>query len=147
MRGTPLNAAHALGMTPSPAAAQIAPAPQHEVPAPFPSADEHLAHVTLENAKRLYGQPLPQPVTDRLVRELREIAAAEASAHLLASADLFALAARDGVIPSMARGSTAGSLTAFCLGLTQFDPLESDRLLERYLATDHPEGRRPLPEW
>src|SRR5439155_19650282 len=84
-------------------------------------------------ARRRYGDPVPPEVEQRLQYELDVIARTGYAGYFLIVYD-FIKAAKDRGIPvGPGRGSAAGSLVAYALGITSIDPLKFDLLFERFL--------------
>ncbi len=111
---------------------------KYHLPA-FPLPDDHaeeneyLEHLVREGARRRYGDPLPTPVRERLDYELGVIKGTGYAGYFLIVQD-FIRWARDHDIPvGPGRGSAAGSLVAYSLGITNLNPLEHDLLFERFL--------------
>jgi DNA polymerase-3 subunit alpha len=93
----------------------------------------YLEHLAREGAKSRYGEALPQEVRDRLDYELDVIKGTGYAGYFLITAD-FIQWARDHDIPvGPGRGSAAGSLVAYAMGITNLDPLAFDLLFERFL--------------
>lgn len=91
-----------------------------------------LRHLTYEGAKRRY-ETLTDEITERLDFELETIANTGYPGYFLIVQD-FCNAARDmGVSVGPGRGSAAGSAVAYCIGITNVDPIEYDLLFERFL--------------
>ena len=102
-------------------------------PAGFDSEDALLEHLAIEGTKRRYGAEFGKVVQDRLDYELGVIKKAGYSGYFLIVGD-FIQAARDRGIPvGPGRGSAAGSLVSYALGITDVDPLKFDLLFERFL--------------
>ncbi|HEU4588575.1 MAG TPA: DNA polymerase III subunit alpha [Gemmatimonadales bacterium] len=102
-------------------------------PAEYRTDEELLQHLATEGAKARYGDPLPANVQERLDYELGVINKAGYAGYFLIVQD-FIRAARDRGIPvGPGRGSAAGSLVAYGLGITNVDPLKFDLLFERFL--------------
>ncbi|HEU4648082.1 MAG TPA: DNA polymerase III subunit alpha, partial [Gemmatimonadales bacterium] len=102
-------------------------------PAEYQTDEELLQHLATEGAKARYGDPLPANVQERLDYELGVINTAGYAGYFLIVQD-FIRAARDRGIPvGPGRGSAAGSLVAYGLGITNVDPLKFDLLFERFL--------------
>jgi DNA polymerase-3 subunit alpha len=107
--------------------------PQYPRPAEFASDDELLVHLARAGARDRYGDPLPPAVESRLQYELDVITHTGYAGYFLIVYD-FVKAARDRGIPvGPGRGSAAGSLVAYALGITKIDPLKFDLLFERFL--------------
>ena len=111
---------------------------QYRVPAfPLPSGveseNELLIRLAEEGARERYGDPLPAHVRERLDYELGVITKTGYAGYFLIVAD-FIKAAREKDIPvGPGRGSSAGSLVAYALKITNIDPLKFDLLFERFL--------------
>ncbi len=107
--------------------------PQYPRPAEFASDGDFLVHLARAGALARYGDPLPPAVEQRLQYELDVIASTGYAGYFLIVYD-FIKAARDRGIPvGPGRGSAAGSLVAYALGITKIDPLKFDLLFERFL--------------
>ncbi len=111
---------------------------KYHLPA-FPLPSEHsdenayLEHLALEGAKERYGNPLPPAVQERFDYEIGVIKGTGYAGYFLITQD-FIRWARDHDIPvGPGRGSAAGSLVAYALGITNLDPLAHDLLFERFL--------------
>ena len=98
---------------------------------------DYLAHLTLERAKARYGDPLSDEVAERLKFELHIMKTMGFPGYFLIVQD-FICAAREQLDVSVGpgRGSAAGSAVAYCLGITQIDPIKYDLLFERFLNPD-----------
>lgn len=98
---------------------------------------DYLSLLTHEGAKRLYGEPLSPEVEDRIRFELHVMKTMGFPGYFLIVQD-FINAARDelNVMVGPGRGSAAGSVVAYCLGITKIDPLQYDLLFERFLNPD-----------
>ena len=107
--------------------------PSFPLPEGATSENSLLVKLSTEGAKARYGDPLPPAVKERLDYELEVITRAAYAGYLLIVAD-FIQAARDRGIPvGPGRGSAAGSLACYALGITDVDPLVYDLLFERFL--------------
>ena len=107
--------------------------PSFPLPSGAISENDLLVSLSTAGAKTRYGDPLPDQVAERLSYELGVITKADYAGYLLIVAD-FIQAARDRGIPvGPGRGSAAGSLVAYALGITDVDPLTYDLLFERFL--------------
>ncbi|NBC16885.1 MAG: DNA polymerase III subunit alpha [Bacteroidetes bacterium] len=107
--------------------------PHYPIPPEFgDDMDAYLRHMVFERAKQRYPG-MPQQVEDRLEYELGVIEDMEYAGYFLIVQD-FTTAARElDVSVGPGRGSAAGSAVAYCLGITNVDPLAYDLLFERFL--------------
>jgi DNA polymerase-3 subunit alpha len=102
---------------------------------------DYLAKLAYEGAQRIYGTSdksnLPAEVEDRIRFELHVMKTMGFPGYFLIVQD-FINSARDklGVMVGPGRGSAAGSVVAYCLGITKIDPLKYDLLFERFLNPD-----------
>ena len=98
---------------------------------------DYLAKLSYEGAKRRYGDPIPEEVEERVKFELHIMKTMGFPGYFLIVQD-FINSARDelGVMVGPGRGSAAGSVVAYCLGITKIDPLKYDLLFERFLNPD-----------
>ena len=98
---------------------------------------DYLAKLAYEGAARRYGTPLPKEVDDRVRFELHIMKTMGFPGYFLIVQD-FINSARDelDVMVGPGRGSAAGSVLAYCLGITKIDPLKYDLLFERFLNPD-----------
>ncbi|HLS11850.1 MAG TPA: DNA polymerase III subunit alpha [Flavobacteriaceae bacterium] len=92
----------------------------------------YLRHLTYEGAERRYGEITPK-IKERLDFELDVIANTGYPGYFLIVQDLIAEARRMGVSVGPGRGSAAGSAVAYCLKITNIDPIEYNLLFERFL--------------
>ena len=99
--------------------------------------DAYLEYLSFAKAKQIYGESLSEDVTDRLNFELQIIKQRRASGYFLFLQDVVNTAQSElGVWVGPGRGSTAGSLVCYCLGITKIDPLKHDLLFERFLSIE-----------
>ena len=98
---------------------------------------DYLAKLAYEGARRRYGSDLPAEVDDRIRFELHIMKTMGFPGYFLIVQD-FINSARDelDVMVGPGRGSAAGSVVAYCLGITKIDPLKYDLLFERFLNPD-----------
>ena len=98
---------------------------------------DYLAKLAYDGAHRIYGDPLSQEVEERIRFELHIMKTMGFPGYFLIVQD-FINSARDelGVMVGPGRGSAAGSVVAYCLGITKIDPLKYDLLFERFLNPD-----------
>ena len=100
--------------------------------------NNYLEYLSFSKANQIYGESLPEDVSDRLKFELQIIKQRGASGYFLFLQDVVNTAqSKLGVWVGPGRGSAAGSLVCYCLGITKIDPLKHDLLFERFL---NPEG-------
>jgi len=98
---------------------------------------DYLAKLAYEGAKRLYGDPLPDNVCEHIKFELHTMKTMGFPGYFLIVQDFINAARNDlGVWVGPGRGSAAGSVVAYCLGITRIDPLKYDLLFERFLNPD-----------
>ncbi len=98
---------------------------------------DYLGKLAYEGAHRIYGEELSKEVDDRIRFELHIMQTMGLPGYFLIVQD-FINSARDelGVMVGPGRGSAAGSVVAYCLGITKIDPLKYDLLFERFLNPD-----------
>ena len=98
---------------------------------------DYLAKLAHDGAKQLYGDPIPEDVEKAITFELHVMKTMGFPGYFLIVQD-FINAARNelNVMGGPGRGSAAGSVVAYCLGITRIDPLKYDLLFERFLNPD-----------
>lgn len=133
--------------------------PPVSIPEGFKNDTDYLEHQTYTKAKVIYGVPLPEEVDDRLQFELEIIKKNGAERYFLFIQDVVNYAEKElGALVGPGRGTSAGSLVAYCLGITKIDPLKHDLLFERFMCPDRQmlpdidldfdeEGRSHVIEW
>lgn len=106
-----------------------------EFPLPEEHSDEadYLEHLALEGAKERYGDPLPPVAQERFDYEMGVIKGTGYAGYFLITQDFIRWAREHDIPVGPGRGSAAGSLVAYSLGITNIDPLEFDLLFERFL--------------
>jgi DNA polymerase III subunit alpha len=102
-------------------------------PAEYASDEALLEHLARAGAERRYGSPLPAQVEERLTYELGVINTAGYAGYFLIVQDFIAAARERGIPVGPGRGSAAGSIVAYALGITNVCPLAFDLLFERFL--------------
>ena len=107
--------------------------PEFEIPEGFNGSDDYLLHLTMEGAKKRWGSDLADEVTDRLVFELETIKNMGFSSYFLITWDMIRYAREVGIRVGPGRGSAAGCAVAYCLWITDLDPIKYDLLFERFL--------------
>ncbi len=106
--------------------------PNFPIPEGFTSQDDYLRHLTYEGAKRRYGTITP-PIAERLDFELDVIKKSGYPGYFLIVQDFTTVALKMGVSVGPGRGSAAGSAVAYCINITNVDPIKYDLLFERFL--------------
>jgi DNA polymerase III subunit alpha len=104
-------------------------------------AFEYLVELCEKGLVRRYGKSTPE-LEERLRYELRTIKEMGFADYFLIVQDFVGFAKRDGVHVGPGRGSAAGSLVAYCLEITDIDPIRYDLLFERFLNP----GRKSMPD-
>ena len=107
--------------------------PHFEVPAPHDDADAYLSHLAFEGAKRRWGSNVSEDAAARIAYELRVISDMGFSSYFLITWDLIRHARESGIRVGPGRGSAAGCVVAYCLGITDLDPIKYGLLFERFL--------------
>src|SRR5437588_5216555 len=112
----------------------------------FPTPDEgdafeYLVELTEKGLQKRYERATPE-LTERLKFELKTIRELGFTDYFLIVWDFIAFAKRNGVQVGPGRGSAAGSLVAYCLEITDIDPIRYDLLFERFLNP----GRKSMPD-
>ncbi len=114
-------------------------------PFPVPGAmDEagYLRELVYEGARQRYGEPTPREVRERIDYELGVIEEMGFASYFLIVWDLIRHANERGIRTGPGRGSAAGSIVSYCLGITKLDPIEYGLIFERFLNP----GRREMPD-
>lgn len=106
--------------------------PRFSVPEGYTEAT-YLRHLAYSGAKRRYGEEPDREVCERLEYELGSIEQMGYSGYFLIVHDYVEFAKGSGIHVGPGRGSAAGSLVAYCLGITNIDPLKYGLLFERLL--------------
>src|SRR5690606_2960627 len=106
--------------------------PAFPIPAQFSSQEDYLRHLTYEGAKKRYSE-LNEVVRERLDFELNVINESGYAGYFLIVQDFTSIARQMDVAVGPGRGSAAGSAVAYCLGITNVDPIAYDLLFERFL--------------
>ena len=92
-----------------------------------------LCHLCYKGAHERYGETLNQETSERLDFELKTISRMGFPDYFLIVQDYIAAARSHGISVGPGRGSAAGSAVAYCLGITNLDPIKYDLLFERFL--------------
>ncbi|MEX0979624.1 MAG: DNA polymerase III subunit alpha, partial [Gemmatimonadota bacterium] len=107
--------------------------PEFPLPETFDNEDAYLVHITTKGAEERYGAPLSAEVQERLDYELDVILQTGYAGYFLITWEFIAWAREQDIPVGPGRGSAAGSIVAYSLGITNLDPLEFDLLFERFL--------------
>ncbi|OAV66593.1 DNA polymerase III subunit alpha [Bacteroidales bacterium Barb6] len=110
--------------------------PDFPIPPEFENDDAYLRHLTYIGAERKYAERLNEEVRERIDFELGVIKSMGFPGYFLIVQDFIAAARGMGVSVGPGRGSAAGSAVAYCLGITDIDPIKYDLLFERFLNPD-----------
>jgi DNA polymerase-3 subunit alpha len=115
--------------------------PKFKIPADFKTENsddlenEYLKFLTFNGAKKHYKN-LDKDLNERILFELNVIKSSGYPGYFLIVQDLIKAAIDMGVSVGPGRGSAAGSVVAYCLGITKIDPIKYDLLFERFLNPD-----------
>ncbi len=109
--------------------------PFFPIPTKFKSQDLYLQHLAYEGIKKRYRN-VNEKIKQRLKRELRTISNKKFSGYFLVVQDFVNEAKRRNIMVGPGRGSIAGSIVAYALGITDVDPLENNLLFERFLIEE-----------
>ena len=140
--------------------------PSFNVPQPFTesgdlndleSQNKYLKHICFEGAKKRYVD-ITQDIEERINFELKVIERSGYPGYFLIVQDFINKAREIGVSVGPGRGSAAGSVVAYCTGITDIDPIQYDLLFERFLNPDRislpdididfdDEGRNKIIDW
>jgi len=123
--------------------------PNYQLPNGFAEQDEYLKHLTYEGAIRRYINDgvsgidsLDPKIKERLDFELFVIRTMGFAGYFLIVQDFINKGREIGVLIGPGRGSAAGSAVAYCIGITNIDPIKYDLLFERFLNPD----RKSMPD-
>ncbi len=106
--------------------------PDFPIPSGYASSDDYLTQLAREGLERRYGTVDPA-VQERLDYELSIITSQDFSGYFLIVWDLVNHARNQGISVGPGRGSAAGCLASYCLGITNIDPIKYDLIFERFL--------------
>jgi len=131
--------------------------PAYPLPEGFTDEDAYLRHITIEGAKKRYGD-ISEDTMDRIDFELETIKKMGFPGYFLIVQDFINEARKMGVSVGPGRGSAAGSVVAYCTGITDIDPIKYNLLFERFLNPDRismpdididfdEDGRDQVLEW
>ena len=106
--------------------------PDFPIPVGYASSDDYLTQLAQEGLERRYGT-VDSAVQERLDYELSVITSQDFSGYFLIVWDLVNYARNQGISVGPGRGSAAGCLASYCLGITNIDPIKYDLIFERFL--------------
>jgi DNA polymerase III subunit alpha len=115
--------------------------PHYKIPSGFVDQDSYLRHLTFEGARNRYKE-ISQEVEERLNFELHTIKTMGFAGYFLIVQDFINHGKDIGVYVGPGRGSAAGSAVAYCIGITNIDPIKYNLLFERFLNPD----RKSMPD-
>lgn len=115
--------------------------PNFPIPPEFLTQEQYLRHLTFEGAKKRYTDITPE-VEERLNFELDTIEKMGFAGYFLIVMDFIQAARKLDVFVGPGRGSAAGSVVAYCIDITNIDPIKYDLLFERFLNPD----RKSMPD-
>ena len=119
---------------------------------------DYLAHLTWQGAEKRWPGEIQEELRERIEFELETVKTMGFPGYFLIVQDFIRAAREMGVIVGPGRGSAAGSVVAYCLGITNIDPIKYDLLFERFLNPDRismpdididfdDDGRQQVMEW
>ncbi|MGF6849467.1 DNA polymerase-3 subunit alpha [Chitinophaga sp. W3I9] len=115
--------------------------PNFPIPKEFITQDQYLRHITFEGARTRYME-MTADIEERINFELQVIENMGFAGYFLIVADFIKAGRELGVFIGPGRGSAAGSAVAYCIGITNIDPIKYNLLFERFL---NPE-RKSMPD-
>jgi DNA polymerase-3 subunit alpha len=115
--------------------------PHFPVPPAFVNQEAYLDHLTWEGARKRYDTITPE-IEERINFELFTIKTMGFAGYFLIVSDFIVAGKKLGVFVGPGRGSAAGSVVAYCIGITNIDPIKYNLLFERFLNPD----RKSMPD-
>ncbi|HXR84109.1 MAG TPA: DNA polymerase III subunit alpha [Hanamia sp.] len=115
--------------------------PHFPVPKEFANQEAYLEHLTWEGARKRYETITPE-IEERINFELFTIKTMGFAGYFLIVSDFIVAGKNMGVFVGPGRGSAAGSVVAYCIGITNIDPIKYKLLFERFLNPD----RKSMPD-
>jgi DNA polymerase-3 subunit alpha len=106
--------------------------PNFPIPEGFTDADDYLKHLTYQGAQKRYAD-FTSEVEERINHELNIIRTMGFAGYFLITQDMINTGRNLGVMIGPGRGSAAGSVVAYCVGITNIDPIKYNLLFERFL--------------
>lgn len=117
--------------------------PAYQIPESYQSHEIYFRDLVRENALERYGDPLPPEVSERLESELGTVCKLDYIGYFLIVWDFIQWAKKNGISVGPGRGSGAGSMIAYVLGITDLEPIKYNLLFERFLN----EERVSMPDF
>ena len=111
--------------------------PSFPIPEGFDGEDKYLTYLTFKGAEKLYSD-LTDEIKDRINYELKVISEKGFAGYFLIVSDYINEAKKQNVAVGPGRGSAAGSVVAYCVGITGIDPIKYNLLFERFLNPERP---------
>ena len=111
--------------------------PDFPIPDGYDSSDDYLTQLAYEGLEQRYGSAVDVAVKERLDYELSVINGQDFSGYFLIVRDFINYAREQDISVGPGRGSAAGCLASYCLGITNTDPIKFDLLFERFLNPEH----------
>ena len=119
---------------------------------------DYLTHLTYQKVHGRYGDVISDDLKERIEFELKTMKTMGYPGYFLIVQDFISVARQMGVSVGPGRGSAAGSVVAYCLGITDIDPIKYDLLFERFLNPDRismpdvdidfdDDGRKDILKW
>lgn len=115
--------------------------PHYQIPAGYDDQDAYLKHLTYEGARKRYSDLTPD-IEERINFELFTVKTMGFAGYFLIVQDFINHGKDIGVLVGPGRGSAAGSVIAYCVGITNIDPIKYNLLFERFLNPD----RKSMPD-
>ncbi|MFN3254621.1 MAG: DNA polymerase III subunit alpha [Ilumatobacter sp.] len=107
--------------------------PDFPLPDGFADDEAYLRYLTQQGAEKRWGKEVPKEAVERLAYELQVICDMGFASYFLITWDLIKYARDNGIRVGPGRGSAAGCAVAYCLWITDLDPIKYDLLFERFL--------------
>ena len=110
--------------------------PDFTIPKEYKNREDYFAHLTLEGLKTRFGNNPPKGLKDRVDFEISVINKERFAGYFLIVWDYIKWAKGHGIRVGPGRGSVCGSLAAFCLGITEINPMKYNLFFERFLNNE-----------
>ncbi len=110
--------------------------PDFPIPKEYKNREEYFTHLVLEGLKKRFGPAAPAGFKERVEFEISVINKERFAGYFLIVWDYIKWAKENGIRVGPGRGSVCGSLAAFCLGITEIDPMKFNLFFERFLNNE-----------